>query len=185
MTNKEKFINTFGKTSYEKIVNAVKGTDSVVEILEWFLEDSKESLFPEYKYEGPGFEEVNLVADEIAVKATNAIKAIDEEMVEKSKKGGSRPGRGFDLNWYITVVEDFYLRNDKQLELKMSDDKSSGKKVTSLDGYKERFKTAVQCLNLQDDVEVHKYYANTTNECICLSKPMEFNGKFRDSTVRR
>ena len=166
MTNKEKFVDAFGKESYNRLIKAAKDSGNGVDILEWFLDDYKEKC------------------ESIPITLTPAIVETPEPD-KKTRYVGSRPGRGYDLNWYVTVIEDFYLRNDKQLELKISDDKSSGKKVTSLDGYKERFKTAIQCLNLQDDVLIHKYYAGTANECICLSRPVDFNGKFKDPTLKR
>ena len=179
MTNKENFVITFGKESYDRVINSMNSND-VFDIFEWLLEDSKKTLFPEYKYEDPGFEEVATVADEIAVKATKAIDAIDGEIVKSNKKRryrGSIVGRGYDLKWYMDAVSDFYLGQAKSIEFKISDDLSSGKKVNSIDGFKSRFIVAVKELELDEEIWVHKYYQGTCNECVCLEKPNFKNSK--------
>jgi hypothetical protein len=108
-----------------------------------------------------------------------------EEEPKKRRYRGSIVGRGYDLKWYIDAVEDFYLGKAKNIEFKMSDDLSSGKKVKSLDGFKTRWQIAVNELGLSEEIWVHKYYAGTCNECICLEKPNFKNSKAAGFTNMR
>ena len=163
MTNKEKFVETFGESSYSDLVDAAKEANAI-DIFEWLLD--------EYKEPTKQFEEFQSAADTVM---EDVIKLVEEP--KKRHYRGSVAGRGYDLKWYIDAVSDFYLGKAKSIEFKMSDDLSSGKKVKSLDGFKTRWQTAVKELNLDEEVWVHKYYAGTCNECICLEKPNLKNSK--------
>lgn len=166
MNNKDKFVEVFGESNYNNLVGVAKEANAI-DIFTWLLDE----------YKTPSG-----VADEIKyVKADNVIKIdmddIPEEEPKKRRYRGSLIGRGYDLKWYVDAVEDFYLGKSKSIEFKMSDDLSSGKKTKSLDGFKTRWQTAVKELNLDEEVWVHKYYAGTCNECICLEKPNFKNSK--------
>ena len=166
MTNKEKFVETFGESCYNNFVGVAKEANAI-DIFVWLL---KEYYAPvrdanEVKY----------------VKADDVIKIdvddIPEEEPKKRHYRGSIVGRGYDLKWYMDAVSDFYLGSAKNIEFKMSDDLSSGKKVKSLDGFKTRWQIAVNELDLAEEIWVHKYYQGTCNECVCLEKPNLKNSK--------
>jgi hypothetical protein len=107
-------------------------------------------------------------------------------VTKKSVKRKQPKGSGYDLKWYVSVVEDFYLTNEETLNFSLKDDQSSGKKPATISGMKSRFMVAIDTLHLKDEIEVHRYYQNTVNECVVLSKPMNFNGnKFAKATIRR
>lgn len=73
-----------------------------------------------------------------------------------------------DNTWYRSQVEDFYLSEQRIKTFKLADDKSDLKKVATIDGLKIRFMTAVKDTKLGEYITVHKYYANTANECVAL-----------------
>ena len=162
MTNKEKFVEAFGESSYNNFVGVAKEANAI-DIFVWLLNEYKEPCksSDEIKY----------------VKADNVIKIDMDDIPEEPKKRRDRAGKGYDLKWYIDAVEDFYLGNSKNIEFKISDDLSSGKKTKSLDGFRNRWLTAVKALNLDEEIWVHKYYAGTCNECVCLEKPNLHNSK--------
>lgn len=173
MTNKEKFVETFGESSYNNFVGAAKEANAI-DIFVWLLDEYREPCksSDEIKY----------------VKAEDVIKIDMDDIPEEHKKrrpGGSMLGRGYDLKWYTDAVSDFYLGNAKSIEFKLSDDLSSGKKVQTLDGFRTRWKIAIRELNLDDEVLVHKYYAGTCNECVCLEKPNFKNSKAAGFTNMR
>ena len=165
MNNKDKFVEVFGESSYNNLVGVAKEANAI-DIFTWLL---KEYYAPvrdanEVKY----------------VKADDVIKIDMDDIPEKPKKRryrGSLVGRGYDLKWYMDAVSDFYLGKAKSIEFKLSDDLSSGKKVKSLDGFKTRWQIAVNELELDEEIWIHKYYAGTCNECICLEKPNFKNSK--------
>ena len=160
MTNKEKFVETFGESSYNNLVGVAKEANAI-DVFTWLLDEYKEDTI---KY----------------VKADNVIKIDMDDISEEPKKRryrGSIIGRGYDLKWYMDAVSDFYLGQAKSIEFKMSDDLSSGKKVKSLDGFKTRWQIAVNELDLTEEIWVHKYYQGTCNECVCLEKPNFKNSK--------
>lgn len=159
MTNKEKFVETFGESSYNNLVGAAKEANAI-DIFVWLLDKYKEPTKPSA-----------VMVD---------VSAMHPSIPEEPKKSRYRiplTGRGYDLKWYIDAVEDFYLGKSKSIEFKKSDDLSSGKKVKSLDGFRLRWLTAVNELGLSEEIYVHKYYAGTCNECICLEKPNFKNSK--------
>ena len=165
MTNKEKFVEAFGESSYNNLVGVAKEANAI-DIFTWLLDEYKTPVrMDEIKY----------------VKADDVVKIdTDDTPKEEPKKRRYRvplTGRGYDLKWYIDAVEDFYLGKSKSIEFKKSDDLSSGKKVKSLDGFRLRWLTAVNELGLSEEIHVHKYYAGTCNECICLAKPNFRNSK--------
>ena len=163
MTNKEQFINTFGEEAYNTIRNG--GT---VDILSWFLEDYEtKSTIPSISYSGEAIVSKETVVTLPAVAEETKV----EEPKKKSRRGGSRLGRGYDLKWYTKAVEDFFLSDNKSIVFKINDDQSSSKKCTTVDGLKSRFISAVEALELSDEILVHKYYKDTCNECVCLEKP--------------
>lgn len=173
MTNKEKFVEAFGESSYNNLVGVAKEANAI-DIFVWLLDKYREPCKP---------------ADEIKyVKADDIVKIDVDNISEEPKKRryrGSLIGRGYDLKWYIDAVEDFYLGKAKSIEFKMSDDLSSGKKTKSLDGFKTRWQTAVNELGLSEEIWVHKYYAGTCNECVCLEKPNLKNSKAAGFTNMR
>ena len=163
MTNKEKFVETFGESNYNNLVGAAKEANAI-DIFTWLLDEYHELT--------------KLTKEEIEYVKSD--EAVCSEIIEEPKKRryrGSLIGRGYDLKWYVDAVEDFYLGKSKSIEFKMSDDLSSGKKVNSVDGFKTRWQTAVNELGLTEEIWVHKYYAGTCNECICLEKPNFKNSK--------
>lgn len=165
MTNKEKFVETFGDACYNNFVGVAKEANAI-DIFVWLLNEYREPCksSDEIKY----------------VKADNVIKIDVDDISEEPKKRrykGSIVGRGYDLKWYMDAVSDFYLGQAKSIEFKMSDDLSSGKKVNSIDGFKSRFIVAVKELELDEEIWVHKYYQGTCNECVCLEKPNLKNSK--------
>ena len=165
MTNKEKFVETFGEACYNNFVGVAKEANAI-DIFTWLLDDYHELT--------------KLTKEEIEYMKSD--EAACSEIIEEPKKRrgryrGSIVGRGYDLKWYVDAVEDFYLGKAKSIEFKMSDDLSSGKKTKSLDGFKTRWQTAVNELGLAEEIWVHKYYAGTCNECICLEKPNFKNSK--------
>ena len=170
MNNKDKFVEQFGEEAFKFMVGTLKNSSNPgVDILEWFLEDYKElavdtsyDVRPEFSY---------------AIDKEILSKVEENDICKHSRRGGSRKGRGYDLKWYMDAVSDFYLGSAKNIEFKVSDDLSSGKKVESLDGYKTRWMVAVRELGLDEEIWVHKYYAGTCNECICLEKPNFNNSK--------
>lgn len=169
MTNKEKFVNQFGIDAFNIIRSG-----NMIDILNWFLDDDCTEIHqikPEV-----------IKADEELVKkieSSTPVQANDILNDEKKskKKGGSIRGRGYDLKWYMTAVEDFFLSDSYSIEYKMKDDLSSAKKCTTLDGLKSRFQIAVDQLELSDTIIVHKLYTNTVNECVCLEKPDYYKSK--------
>lgn len=170
MTNKEQFINTFGEEAYNTIRNG--GT---VDILSWFLEDYKTKTFDVASmHPSINLEEIIASKETVVTEETKV-----EEPKKKSRRGGSRLGRGYDLKWYTKAVEDFFLSDNKSIEFKINDDQSSGKKCTSVDGLKSRFISAVEAMELSDEILVHKYYKDTCNECVCLEKPAYSGSKAR------
>ena len=166
MTNKEKFVETFGEANYNNFVGVAKEANAI-DIFTWLLDEYREPC--------------KLVDENKCVKADDVVKIdtddIPKEEPKKRRYRGSLIGRGYDLKWYVDAVEDFYLGKSKSIEFKMSDDLSSGKKVNSVDGFKTRWQTAVNELGLTEEIWVHKYYAGTCNECICLEKPNFKNSK--------
>lgn len=171
MTNKEKFVETFGESSYNNLVGAAKEANAI-DIFVWLLNDYQELT--------------KLTKEEIEYMKSD--EAVCSEIIEEPKKRryrGSIVGRGYDLKWYIDAVEDFYLGKAKSIEFKLSDDLSSGKKTKTLDGFKVRWQTAVKELNLDEEIWIHKYYAGTCNECICLEKPNFKNSKAAGFTNMR
>lgn len=164
MTNKEKFVETFGESSYNNLVGAAKEANAV-DIFVWLLDEYREPCksSDEIKY----------------VKADDVVKIDMDDISEEPKKRRYRvsAGRGYDLKWYVDAVEDFYLGKSKSIEFKMSDDLSSGKKTKSLEGFKTRWKVAIKELGLTEEIWVHKYYIGTCNECVCLEKPNFKNSK--------
>ncbi len=171
MTNKEKFVETFGEASYSNLVDVAKEANAI-DIFVWLLK--------EYKEPDRQIAEFELAAKEVMDGVKKDAENLADETFEQPKKrryNGSRPGRGYDLKWYIDAVSDFYLGQAKSIEFKLSDDLSSGKKVNSLDGYISRWKLAIKELGLEDSVLAHKYYGGTCNECVCLEKPNLRNSK--------
>lgn len=174
MTNKDKFVEAFGEANYNNFVGVAKEANAI-DIFVWLLDEYKEPCksVDEIKY----------------VKADDVIKIdmddIPEEEPKKRRYRGSIIGRGYDLKWYIDAVEDFYLGKAKSIEFKLSDDLSSGKKTQSLDGFKTRWKVAVNELGLSEEIWVHKYYTGTCNECVCLEKPNLKNSKAAGFTNMR
>ncbi len=167
MTNKEKFVETFGESSYNNLVGVAKEANAI-DIFVWLLN--------EYKEPTKKFEELDLAANAVMEDIKkDVIKLVEEP--KKRRYCGSRPGRGYDLKWYMDAVSDFYLGQAKSIEFKLSDDLSSGKKVKSLEGFKTRWKAAVNELDLAEEIWVHKYYEGTCNECVCLEKPNFKNSK--------
>lgn len=166
MTNKEKFVEAFGESSYNNLVGVAKEANAI-DIFVWLLKDYSEPTInlskEEIEYMKPAW-----MRDEEAVQDANP---------KSSRRGGARPGRGYDLKWYMDAVSDFYLGNAKSIEFKVSDDLSSGKKVNTIDGFKSRFIVAVKELELDEEIWVHKYYQGTCNECVCLEKPNFKNSK--------
>lgn len=166
MTNKDKFVEAFGEAFYNNFVGVAKEANAI-DIFVWLLKEYDAPLrnTDEIKY----------------VKADDVVKIdVDDILKEEPKKRryrGSIVGKGYDLQWYIDAVEDFYLGNAKSIEFKLIDDLSSGKKTKTLDGFKVRWQTAVKELNLDEEIWIHKYYAGTCNECICLEKPNLRNSK--------
>lgn len=166
MTNKERFVEVFGKESYENLVKAAKESKDV-DIFVWLLEE---------------FQVKTQLSDAEIEYVKNDEKAVADILVEetpakKSRRGGSRKGRGYDLKWYVDAVSDFYLGKSANIEFTLKDDRSSGKKTNSIDGLKARFIAAVSSLSLDEEVIVHHYYIGTCNECICLEKPNFKNSK--------
>lgn len=158
MTNKEKFVETFGEANYNNFVGVAKEANAI-DIFVWLLDEYRELC---------------------KSRADDIVKMIDMNDIPKEpKKRHYRvsAGRGYDLKWYIDAVEDFYLGKAKSIEFKLSDDLSSGKKTKSLEGFKTRWKVAVNELGLAEEIWVHKYYAGTCNECVCLEKPNLKNSK--------
>lgn len=175
MTNKDKFVEAFGEANYNNFVGVAKEANAI-DIFVWLLDEYREPCksSDEIKY----------------VKADDVIKIDMDDISEEPKKRrgrykGSIAGRGYDLKWYIDAVEDFYLGKSKSIEFKLSDDLSSGKKTKSLDGFKTRWKVAVNELGLDEEIWVHKYYAGTCNECVCLEKPNLKNSKAAGFTNMR
>lgn len=172
MTNKDIFVNQFGKEAFDKITNSIKHSSNPgIDILTWFLED--------YKASDDDSSTLVLKTADTSTYAENIVweEADPNNFPKRSRRGGSRKGRGYDLKWYQDAVSDFYLGSAKSIEFKMSDDLSSGKKCGSLDGFKSRWVIAVKDLGLDEEIWVHKYYAGTVNECICLEKPNFKNSK--------
>lgn len=175
MTNKERFISVFGESSYNNIVNVAKEANAI-NIFEWLLDEYFEPVKRSSK------EDECIKADEEIVKETMSSSPVIKESIKRKQPKGS----GYDLKWYVSVVEDFYLTNEETLNFALKDDQSSGKKPKTISGMKSRFMVAVDTLHLKDEIEVHRYYQNTVNECVVLSKPMNFNGnKFAKATIRR
>lgn len=169
MTNKERFIQQFGVDAFNTIRSG-----NTIDILNWFLDDYHELC----AWTEP---EVIKADDELVkkIESSTPVKANDILNNEKKskKKGGSIRGRGYDLKWYMTAVEDFFLSDSYSIEYKMKDDLSSAKKCSTLDGLKSRFQIAVDQLELDDAIIVHKLYTNTINECVCLEKPDYYKSK--------
>lgn len=174
MTNKEKFVEAFGESSYNNLVGVAKEANAI-DIFVWLLD--------EYREPCKSVDEIKYAKADDVVKIDMDV--IQEEEPKKHRYRGSIVGRGYDLKWYIDAVEDFYLGKAKSIEFKASDDLSSGKKVKSLDGFKTRWQTAVNELGLSEEIWVHKYYAGTCNECICLEKPNFKNSKAAGFTNMR
>lgn len=175
MTNKEKFVETFGESSYNNLVGVAKEANAI-DIFTWLLD--------EYREPCKSVDENKCVAADNAIKIdvasmhpNSAIMDIISKEPKKRRYRGSIVGRGYDLKWYMDAVSDFYLGQAKSIEFKMSDDLSSGKKVKSLDGFKTRWQIAVNELDLAEEIWVHKYYTGTCNECVCLEKPNLKNSK--------
>lgn len=167
MTNKEKFVETFGESSYNNLVDVAKEANAI-DIFVWLLN--------EYKEPTKQFEELDLAANAVMEDIKKDVIKLTEEP-KKRRYCGSRPGRGYDLKWYMDAVSDFYLGQAKSIEFKLSDDLSSGKKTKSLEGFKTRWKVAVNELDLAEEIWIHKYYEGTCNECVCLEKPNFKNSK--------
>ena len=168
MTNKEKFVEVFGDECYNNFVGVAKEANAI-DIFVWLLKDyiainGKPGMFKE-----PYHLDESKFTDPIPEDIFN--KAIQDTKPKSSRRGGARPGRGYDLKWYMDAVSDFYLGSAKNIEFKVSDDRSSGKKVNTIDGFKSRFIVAVKELELDEEIWVHKYYQGTCNECVCLEKP--------------
>lgn len=182
MTKKEKFISTFGQESFDRIMDNAKRNNgvgfSVIDLLEWFLEDYKEPAHAgKYQIAKP-------VVEEQAKKETIVIGR--EEMEKASKEIGKKKhsytkiiGAGYDLKWYVTLIEDFYLSKDMSKDVYLKDDKSSGKKCDTLDGMVYRFKTAMKVLGIdRKELAIHKYGAATSNPYLCIEKPAEYINRF-------
>lgn len=163
MTNKEKFVEVFGESSYNNLVGVAKEANAI-DIFTWLLGEYREPCKS---------------SDEIKIDVASMHPHMDiiPEEPKKRRYRGSIVGRGYDLKWYMDAVSDFYLGQAKSIEFKMSDDLSSGKKTKSLDGFKTRWQTAVKELELDEEIWVHKYYQGTCNECVCLEKPNLKNSK--------
>lgn len=172
MTNKEKFVEAFGEVNYSNLVDVAKEANAI-DIFVWLLD--------EYKEPARKFEEFESAASAVM----DDVKKDVIKLVEEPKRRHDRAGKGYDLKWYIDAVEDFYLGKAKSIEFKLSDDLSSGKKTKSLDGFRNRWQNAVKELNLDEEVWVHKYYAGTCNECVCLEKPNFKNSKAAGFTNMR
>jgi len=174
MTNKEKFVEAFGESSYNNLIGAAKEANAI-DIFVWLLDEYREPCksSDEIKY----------------VKADGIVKVDMDDIPEEPNKchynKGSKLGKGYDLKWYIDAVSDFYLGKAKSIEFKLSDDLSSGKKTNTLDGFKTRWKVAVNKLGLSEEISVHKYYHGTCNECVCLEKPNFNNSKAAGFTNMR
>lgn len=166
MTNKEKFVETFGEVNYSNLIGVAKEANAI-DIFAWLLEDYKEMTV--------GNPTVINISELEETKIFDETPTVIEP--KKRRYNGSRPGRGYDFKWYVDAVEDFYLGKSKSIEFKLSDDLSSGKKTKSLDGYIWRWKTAISELGLNEEIWVHKYYGGTCNECVCLEKPNLRNSK--------
>ena len=170
MTNKEKFIQQFGVDAFNTIRSG-----NTIDILNWFLDDYSEL---------PAWTEPEVIkADDELVKKIESSTPVqlndilNDEKKPKRKMKCSLVGRGYDLKWYMTAVEDFFLSDARDINYKLKDDLSSAKKCNSMEGLKSRFEVAVKQLELQDAVVVHRLYKNTVNDCICLEKPDYYKSK--------
>ena len=157
MTNKDKFVSTFGSEAYKMIV-----AKADKDLLLWFLDDYKDTK----SYPLP----VSVKHDFPDLKDVVVQKGSYETGYGKRPAGsGRRKGVTYlDLSWYKKVVEDLYLNEEKCKAIKISEDKSSLKAPGCLDTLKSRFEKAVHELKLDDVIRVSKYYANTANECVML-----------------
>ena len=166
MTNKERFVEVFGEESYNNLVKAAKESKDV-DIFVWLLDE---------------FQVKTQLSDAEIKYVKNDEKVVSDILAEeipekKTRRGGSRKGRGYDLKWYVDAVSDFYLGKASSIEFTLKDDRSSGKKTNTMDGFKSRWMVAVKSLGLEEEVTIHKYYKGTCNECICLEKPNFNNSK--------
>lgn len=176
MTNQEKFVEVFGKDMLNKIAADVKD----VHILRWFfceygttrVEDGVITITYDNKPD----------TDKPDTEWVSANKYIKAEETKPKRRGGSKKGvRHYNTAWYKEVVEDFYCSSERLKTLKVDDDQTPVK-CKSLDALKERLKSAVKDLGIDDCVQVHKYYSGTCNECVALeniSKPKNKNLSYK------
>jgi hypothetical protein len=147
MTNRDKFVETFGNGAFNEIA---KKADR--ETLLWFLAPYVEihSPAPVKKYQ--------IHKEDPSVPAWVVPSTI------KSAKKPKRTKREDVLKRYINTVEDFYLSGEKTKSITVKDDGNTCTYGT----LEKRFKRAIKVLKLDDCVVTHKYYQNTVNEAVVL-----------------
>lgn len=69
--------------------------------------------------------------------------------------------------WYDKAVENFYLSGERSKCFKLQDDKSEVP-AKSLDSLKYRLAQAAERAGILDEIQVHKYYKGTCNECVMV-----------------
>lgn len=164
MTNKERFISTFGNEAYNMII-----AKADKDLLLWFLEDYKDTK----SYPLP-------IAKTDCTREENIRSSISHTSIQKTPSyetgyGRRNPGSGRrkgvcyqDLEWYEDIVTDLYVGKEKCKSVKLVEDKSPLKTPTCLDTLQTRFKKAVKNLKLEDEIRVSKFYKGTVNECVML-----------------
>lgn len=150
---------------------------SVVDLLEWFLEDYKEPVHTG-KYQVAIDKSKDIPQPKPIVIGREEMEKASKEMSKNKRTYYRNLGSGYDLKWYVTLIEDFYLSKDMSKDVYLKDDNSSGKKCDTLDGMKHRFKTAMKALGIdKDEILIHKY-SNTANPYLCIEKPAEYINRF-------
>lgn len=177
MTNKENFVKAFGAESYNKLMENIKA-GKVVDILEWFLEDSNKDATEVPKPTGYPFYKAQIKKPE-KPSVPQITEKFEEKKEEKEKRKYVRTAPSFDLHWYMTAIEDFYLSNKKEIEFAIDDDKSPNTKVKTICGLKYRFETAAKRMKLtKDDISFHVLDCNSCRPTLAIRKPAYYVDKF-------
>ena len=145
MTNKEKFVQVFGKSAYDAM-----SKDADRDILLWFLED----------YRMPSAITNNAQPHNyVGVPKAQITRPNAEKLIKKRIYTGNK-----EVEKYIDAVEDFFLSGEKTKDFFLKDDATA--KVINTLYY--RLTKVISILGLEEEVKAHRYYIGTANEAVVL-----------------
>lgn len=146
MKNYERFISVFGQKKYEEFLDMAQDN---APMLRWLLEDE---------------EAKEQVTVKPAVVTEEVIETVEKPRIKRKYRSGNTK---VNYDWYVSMVEDFYLSGERSKDIKLRDD-GSIRGANTLATLRDRFVAAVGMAGLQESITVHQYNRLTVNECVTL-----------------